>query len=41
VILWRNRRFGAPESKFKEMHSRYFFICLYLWLEKYNSSHRD
>jgi dolichol-phosphate mannosyltransferase len=35
LILWRNRRFGAPKLKFKEMRSRYFFICLYVWLEKY------
>jgi dolichol-phosphate mannosyltransferase len=37
LILWRNRRFGAPKLKFKEMRSRYFFICAGLWLEKYFS----
>ena len=36
-ITWRNRRTGAPKLKIKEMGSRYLFICLYLWLEKYFS----
>jgi dolichol-phosphate mannosyltransferase len=36
-ITWRNRRFGAPKLKLKEMGSRYFFICAYVWLEKYFS----
>jgi dolichol-phosphate mannosyltransferase len=36
-ITWRNRRFGAPKLKIKEMGSRYFFICAYVWLEKYFS----
>ena len=36
-ITWRNRRTGAPKLKLKEMGSRYLFICLYLWLEKYFS----
>ena len=31
------RRFGEPKLKIKEMGSRYFFICPYLWLEKYFS----
>lgn len=36
-ITWRNRRSGLPKLKIKEMGSRYFFICMYLWLEKYFS----
>ena len=36
-ITWRNRRFGEPKLKIKEMGSRYFFICAYVWLEKYFS----
>ena len=36
-ITWRNRRFGVPKLKIKEMGSRYFFICAYVWLEKYFS----
>ena len=36
-ITWRNRRFGAAKLKIKEMGSRYFFICAYVWLEKYFS----
>jgi dolichol-phosphate mannosyltransferase len=36
-ITWRNRRHGAAKLKIKEMGSRYLFICLYLWLEKYFS----
>ncbi len=36
-ITWRNRRTGAPKLKLKEMGSRYLFICLYIWLEKYFS----
>jgi dolichol-phosphate mannosyltransferase len=36
-ITWRNRRTGAPKLKIKEMGSRYFFICAYVWLEKYFS----
>jgi dolichol-phosphate mannosyltransferase len=37
-ITWRNRRTGEPKLKLKEMGSRYMFICLYVWLEKYFSS---
>jgi hypothetical protein len=37
LILRRNRRFGVPKLKIKEMGSRYFFICAYVWLEKYFS----
>jgi dolichol-phosphate mannosyltransferase len=36
-ITWRNRRSGTASFKIKEMGSRYFFICLYVWLEKYFS----
>jgi dolichol-phosphate mannosyltransferase len=36
-ITWRNRRSGSPKLKIKEMGSRYLFICLYVWLEKYFS----
>jgi dolichol-phosphate mannosyltransferase len=35
--IWRNRRSGVPKLKIKEMGSRYLFICLYAWLEKYFS----
>jgi dolichol-phosphate mannosyltransferase len=33
-IMWRNRRFGEGKLKIKEMGSRYFFICLSVWLAK-------
>ena len=36
-ITWRNRRYGTPKLKIKEMGSRYLFICAYVWLEKYFS----
>jgi dolichol-phosphate mannosyltransferase len=36
-ITWRNRRTGVPKLKINEMGSRYLFICLYVWLEKYFS----
>jgi dolichol-phosphate mannosyltransferase len=36
-ISWRNRKYGEAKLKIKEMGSRYFFICAYLWLEKYFS----
>ncbi len=36
-ITWRNRRFGTPKLKLKEMGSRYFFVVAYVWLEKYFS----
>jgi dolichol-phosphate mannosyltransferase len=36
-ITWRNRRSGETKLKIKEMGSRYLFICLYVWLEKYFS----
>jgi dolichol-phosphate mannosyltransferase len=37
AVTWRNRRSGAAKLKIKEMGSRYLFICLYVWLEKYFS----
>jgi dolichol-phosphate mannosyltransferase len=36
-ITWRNRRTGEAKFAIKEMGSRYIFICLYIWLEKYFS----
>lgn len=36
-ITWRNRRSGVSKLKLKEMGSRYLFIALYCWLEKYFS----
>ena len=36
-ITWRNRRKGVAKLKINEMGSRYLFICLYVWLEKYFS----
>jgi dolichol-phosphate mannosyltransferase len=36
-ITWRNRRSGTPKLKITEMGSRYLFVCLYIWLEKYFS----
>jgi dolichol-phosphate mannosyltransferase len=36
-ISWRNRKHGQAKLKIKEMGSRYFFICAYVWLEKYFS----
>jgi dolichol-phosphate mannosyltransferase len=36
-ISWENRKFGQAKLKIKEMGSRYFFICAYIWLEKYFS----
>jgi dolichol-phosphate mannosyltransferase len=36
-ITWRNRRQGVAKLKINEMGSRYLFICLYVWLEKYFS----
>jgi len=36
-ITWRNRRTGVAKLKLREMGSRYLFICLYVWLEKYFS----
>ena len=36
-ITWRNRRTGTSKLQLNEMGSRYLFICLYVWLEKYFS----
>ena len=36
-ITWRNRRKGLSKLKIREMGSRYLFIALYCWLEKYFS----
>ena len=36
-ISWRNRKYGEAKLKIKEMGSRYFFICAYIWLEKFFS----
>ena len=36
-ITWRNRRTGLSKLKLGEMGSRYLFIALYCWLEKYFS----
>lgn len=34
---WTNRKFGVSKLKIKEMGSRYFFILLYCFIEKYFS----
>jgi dolichol-phosphate mannosyltransferase len=36
-ITWRNRRTGTAKLKLREMGSRYFFIMMYVWMEKYFS----
>ena len=36
-VTWRNRRSGISKLNIKEMGSRYLFIALYCWLEKYFS----
>jgi dolichol-phosphate mannosyltransferase len=36
-VIWRNRQSGSAKFRIKEMGSRYLFICLYVWLEKYFS----
>lgn len=36
-ITWRNRKTGTAKLKLAEMGSRYFFIMMYVWLEKYFS----
>lgn len=36
-ITWRNRRHGEAKLKIREMGSRYLFVVLYVWLEKYFS----
>ena len=34
---WTNRKFGVSKLKIKEMGSRYFFILMYCFIEKYFS----
>ncbi len=34
-ITWTNRKTAISKLKLKEMESRYVFIVLYLWLEKW------
>jgi dolichol-phosphate mannosyltransferase len=36
-VTWRNRRVGEGKLRIKEMGTRYLFVCLYVWLEKYLS----
>ncbi|HBA71941.1 MAG TPA: cell wall biosynthesis glycosyltransferase [Geobacter sp.] len=36
-VSWHNRRSGSAKFRIKEMGSRYLFICLYVWFEKYFS----
>jgi len=36
-ISWSNRKAGISKLKIKEMGSRYLFIILYVWLEKFFS----
>jgi dolichol-phosphate mannosyltransferase len=36
-VTWRNRRSGMAKLRIREMGSRYLFIVLYVWLEKYFS----
>ena len=36
-VTWRDRRTGEAKLLMREMGSRYLFICLYVWLEKYFS----
>lgn len=36
-ITWRNRRVGESKLRLREMGSRYLFVALYCWLEKYFS----
>ena len=35
--LWTNRKYGVSKLKIKEMGSRYFFILVYCFVEKYFS----
>jgi dolichol-phosphate mannosyltransferase len=39
-VTWRNRRSGISKLRIREMGSRYLFIAMYCWLEKY-FSHGD
>ena len=36
-ISWTNRKTGLSKLKIQEMGSRYLFIVLYLWLERWLS----
>ena len=36
-ISWQNRKSGSAKFRIREMGSRYVFIILYAWLEKYFS----
>ncbi len=36
-VTWRNRRTGVSKLQIKEMGSRYLFVALYCWLEKFFS----
>ena len=36
-IRWKNRKHGSSKFRIREMGSRYIFIILYAWLEKYFS----
>ena len=36
-ISWKNRKHGKAKFRIREMGSRYIFIILYAWLEKYFS----
>jgi len=36
-ITWRNRKQGISKLRIREMGGRYFFIMMYVWLEKYFS----
>jgi len=36
-VTWRNRRTGEGKLRIREMGSRYLFIILYVWMEKYFS----
>ncbi len=36
-ITWRNRKAGVAKLKMKEQGSRYFFIVMYIWFEKFFS----
>jgi len=37
-ISWENRKHGVAKLKIKEMGSRYFFICMYVWLENISAA---
>jgi len=39
-VSWRNRQKGIAKFKIKEMGSRYFFMIMYIWLEKYFSRNK-